>query len=452
VVNIKIKLSLVFSCRCNYEVCGYTFGVLESNVNFRLFTEEMRLFFSAGDPSGDIHAAALMTKLSEQCPEIQFVGFGGENMQRAGCELLADLTKYAVMWLAQAIAQYFKFRKLLQEARKYLLQEKIDAVILVDYPGFNWHVAKLAKEYGIPVFYFMPPQIWSWASWRINKMKRLVDVVLTPLQFEQRWFEQHGMTSVFIGHPFFEEMVNKESDTAFLEAFYKKYGDAPILTLLLGSRTQEVTANLDDFILAVEYVKEIQPNIHPIFAAYNQTHAEKIHERLVNLDLTIPIAVGRTTELIRAADCCLAVSGSVSLELLACNKPTVVYYKVGKIPLMIQRFFRRTRYITLVNLLAIDMQRDINSNQSPIFYNESEFPIPPEPSEKDRDSMLFPEFLTAVDRSKDAAAYLAYWLTNQNSMAIQKRRLAALLREVDKVESPLNRAASVILELIQRSF
>ncbi|MDR1484034.1 MAG: lipid-A-disaccharide synthase [Planctomycetaceae bacterium] len=408
----------------------------------------MKLFFSAGDPSGDIHAAALMARLHDRQPDLQFVGFGGANMQLAGCELLADLTRYAVMWLTQAIAQYFNFKKLLQDAKEYFLREKVDAVILVDYPGFNWHVAKLAKECGIPVFYFMPPQIWSWASWRVRKMKRYVDWVLTPLDFEQRWFEQHGIASIFIGHPFFEETANKESDTVFLEAFYKKYGDAPILTLLLGSRNQEVTANLDDFILAVEYVKEILPDIRPIFAAYNQTHATIIHTRLTDLDINIPIVVGRTTELIRAADCCLAVSGSVTLELLACNKPTVVYYKVGKIPLLIQRFFRRTRYITLVNLLAIDLQRDINSTQTPVFYNNSKLLIPKEPSDKDRDLMLFPEFLTARDRSKDAAAYLAYWLTDQNAMALQKRRLAALLREVDKVESPLNNAADTILDLL----
>ncbi|MDR2345866.1 MAG: lipid-A-disaccharide synthase [Planctomycetaceae bacterium] len=409
----------------------------------------MKIFFSAGDPSGDIHAAALIKKLHDQQPEIQFVGFGGENMQLAGCTLIADLTKFAVMWLSQAVSQYFKFRNLLKKAKEYISHEKIDAVILVDYPGFNWHVAKLAKKYEIPVLYFMPPQIWSWASWRIHKMKRNVDMILTPLQFEQRWFEQHGVNSVFIGHPFFEEIANKESDTVFLEAFYKKYGNAPIITLLPGSRNQEVSANLDDFILTVEYIKEVHPNINPIFAAYNQTQAQIIHDRLCDLNLTIPIIVGRTTELIRASDCCLAVSGSVSLEILACNKPTVIYYKVGKIPLQIQRFFRRTRYITLVNLLAIDLQRDINLTQTPIFYDKSEFPIPIEPSEKDRDSMLFPEFLTATDRSKDAAAYIVYWLSNHDAMATQKRQLAALLREVDKFESPLNRAANTILEFIE---
>lgn len=418
-------------------------------LDFHSLAKTMKLFFSAGDPSGDIHAAALITKLRELQPELQVAGFGGENMQLAGCELIDDLTKYAVMWLTQAIAQYFKFKKLLKKAKEFLLNEKIDAVILVDYPGFNWHIAKLAKEIGIPVFYFMPPQIWSWARWRVNKMKRYIDVVLTPLKFEQQWFEQHNVNSIFIGHPFFEEMANKESDAAFLEAFYKKYGNAPIITLLLGSRNQEVITNLDDFILAVEYVKEVYPNICPIFAAYNQTHATIIHKRLSELDLTIPIVVGRTTELIRAADCCLAVSGSVSLELLACNKPTVVYYKVGKLPLQIQRFFRRTRYITLVNLLAIDLQHDINSTQTPVFYDDNLFPIPAEPSEQDRDSMLFPEFLTAIDRSKDAAAYLAFWLSNPKEMATQKRRLATLLREVDKVESPINNAANIILEYVE---
>jgi lipid-A-disaccharide synthase len=369
-------------------------------------------------------------------------------MEIAGCDLLANLTKYAVMWLAQAIKQYFNFRKLLKQAKGCFKYGNIDAVILVDYPGFNWHVAKLAKEQGIPVFYFMPPQIWSWASWRARKMKRWIDWVLTPLDFEQRWFEKHGITSFFIGHPFFEETANKESDPAFLEPFYKKYGNTPILTLLLGSRNQEVFANLDDFILTVEYVKEIVPDVQPIFAAYNQTHAEIIHERLENLNLNIPIIVGRTTELIRAADCCLMVSGSVSLELLAYNKPAVVYYKVGQIPLFLQRFFRHTRYITLVNLLAIDRQRDINSPQTPVFYNNSILPIPAEPSKKDRDAMLFPEFLTAKDRSKDAAAHLAHWLTNQNAIAIQKTKLAELLREVDQIKSPLNDAAHIILELI----
>ncbi len=409
----------------------------------------MKLFFSAGEPSGDAHAAALIEKIREYAPETEFVGFGGPGMEKAGCRLLVDMTKLAIMWVFQAITNYFKFRGFLEQAKQYFMTEKVDAVILVDYPGFNWHVAKAAKERGIPVYYFMPPQVWSWAQWRVKKMRRFVDGVLCPLPFEMRWFEEHGCECTYIGHPFFEEIRRKKSDPAFLESFYESYGDGPVLTILPGSRNQEVKANLDEMILAVEYVRSVCPNIRPAIAAFSTMHAEYIQERLKELGLTIPIFVGRTTELIRAAECCIAVSGSVSLELLACNKPTVVYYRVGSLPLFIQRLFRRTRYITLVNLLAVDREYDAETGRTPVFYEKSMSVIPAEPSPADRDRMLFPEFLTAKDRSKDAAAYLIHWLSDPAKLARQKRRLAELLRTADRIDSPLDRAARVLVDAIR---
>ena len=405
----------------------------------------MRLFFSAGDPSGDIHAAALIRTLRKHAPEAEFVGFGGPEMRKAGCFLLADLTKHAIMWFAQAIAQYFRFRGFLKDAENFFRTEQVDAVILVDYPGFNWHVAKAAKNLEIPVFYFMPPQVWAWAQWRIKKMRRYVDGILCPLDFERRWYQERGCPTAFTGHPFFEEVRNRESDPVFLESFYAKYGDGPILTLLPGSRNQEVKTNLDDMLLVVEYVRLQIPNVRPVFAAFNEIHAEYIQGRLEELKQTIPIFVGRTPELMRAADCCLAVSGSVTLELLACNKPTVVYYRIGAFPLLVQRFFRRTRYITLVNLLGLDCRRDPNKRGSPIFFDDSVRVIPAEPSVGDRNAMFFPEFLTSTDRSKDAAAYLAYWLSTPEHLAELKRCLAALYHYVDRIDSPLDRAVRCLL-------
>lgn len=409
----------------------------------------MRLFFSAGEPSGDLHASALIEKIRMHAPETEFVGFGGPKMQQAGCNLLADLTQMAIMWFLQVVSHYMKFRALLKEAERYFDSEKVDAVILVDYPGFNWHVAKAAKQRGIPVYYFMPPQIWSWAQWRIKKMKKWVDGILCPLPFEQRWFERHGMNTVYIGHPFFEEIRNRQSDPAFLEKFYSKYGRGPILTLLPGSRNQEVKKNLDEMLLTVEYVRSVHPDVQPVFAAFGEHQAEYIQERLNELELSIPIYVGRTPELIRAADCCLGVSGSVSLELLACNKPTVIYYRIGMIPLLIQRFFRRTRYITLVNMLEADRYRNDETGWTPIFYDDSLRIIPAEPSAEDRDRMLFPEFLASKDRSKDAAAYLIHWFSDPANLASVKRRLASLLRTVDRIESPLDRAALTLLDSLR---
>jgi len=398
----------------------------------------MKFFFSAGEPSGDIHAAALIETIKKHAPHSEFVGLGGPKMEQAGCRLVVDMTQFAVMWLWQVLRRYFQFRRILADAKRTLLLENIDVVVLVDYPSFNWHIAKAARELDIPVVYFMPPQVWAWAQHRVKKMRRLVNLVLSTLPFEWQWFGQHGCKTYFIGHPFFEEVRNKRSDPEFLESFYAQYGYAPILTLLAGSRKQEVQANLDDMLSTVQHVLYELPGTQPVFAAFNEEHAAMIQRRLTERHMSIPVFAGRTTELIRAADCCLAVSGSVSMELLACNKPAVICYRVGWLPLLIQRFFRRTRFITLVNLLGMGTQQSI-------FYDDSVWIIPKEPSAVDRAQMIFPEFLTCADRSVDMAAYLVRWLSNPEALAAQKQRLDALLREVDTIESPLELATEALL-------
>jgi len=402
----------------------------------------MKFFFSAGEPSGDIHAAALIETIKKHAPDAEFVGLGGPKMEQAGCRLVADMTQFAIMWFWQVIKRYFQFRKLLDDAKHAMLVENVDVVVLVDYPGFNWHIAKAAQELEIPVVYFMPPQVWAWAQYRVKKMRRLVDLVLCTLSFEWQWFQRHGCEAVFIGHPFFEEVRKKQSDPEFLEKFYTQYGNAPILTILAGSRNQEVQTNINDLLSTVGRVRYELPHVQPVFAAFSDEHAVMIQERLTARKMSIPIFVGQTTELIRAADCCLAVSGSVSLELLACNKPSVICYRVGWLPLLVQRFFRRTRYITLVNLLGLNKLW----GQS-IFYDDSVMVIPKEPGMADRNRMLFPEFLTSTDRSADMAAWLVYWLSEPGLLSAHKQRLDALLREVDIVESPLELAAEALMNI-----
>ena len=402
----------------------------------------MKIFFSAGEPSGDIHAAALMETIKKRAPETEFVGLGGPKMEQAGCRLVADMTQFAVMWFWQVIKRYYQFRQLLREAKQVMLLENVDVVVLVDYPGFNWHVAKAAQKLEIPVVYFMPPQVWAWAQHRVKKMRSLVDLVLCALPFEWQWFSRHGCETTYIGHPFFEEIRKKQSAPEFLEKFYALYGNAPILTILAGSRNQEVQTNLNDLLSTVEHVWHELPNIQPVFAAFSDEHAAMIQKRAVARKMSVPVFVGRTTELIRAADCCLAVSGSVSLELLACNKPSVICYRVGRLPLFVQRFFRRTRYITLVNLLAASQQK----GQS-VFYEDTVFPIPKEPSAADRNQMLFPEFLSSTDHSAEMAAWLVYWFSDPELLSAHKQRLDVLLREIDTVESPLELAAEAVLSM-----
>src|SRR5688500_16117219 len=136
------------------------------------------IFFSVGEPSGDLHGANLIRALKQRCPGVECVGFGGPKMQEAGCRLHTDLTALAVMWFLRVLLNIRVFLRLLGDARRYFRTERPDAVVLIDYPGFNWHVARAAKAEGIPVFYYSPPQIWAWANWRVKKMRRDVDHVL----------------------------------------------------------------------------------------------------------------------------------------------------------------------------------------------------------------------------------------------------------------------------------
>ena len=170
----------------------------------------LRIFFSAGEPSGDLHGANLIRQLQARCDRFEAVGYGGPQMAAAGCRLHADLTVLAVMWFARVLVNLHKFWDLVVRADKCFQHHRPDAVVLIDYPGFNWWIARRAKAHGIPVFYYAPPQVWAWAQWRVRKMRRLVDHVLCCLPFEETWFREHGCNATFVGHPLFDEVRRQE--------------------------------------------------------------------------------------------------------------------------------------------------------------------------------------------------------------------------------------------------
>ncbi len=169
----------------------------------------MKIFFSVGEPSGDQHAAHLIEELRWRDPNIESCGFGGPEMRNAGCDVHFQMTDLAVMGVLRAIPLISKFYKLAKQAETFFKEDRPDAVVLVDFPGFNWHIAKRAKKAGIPVFYYLPPQLWAWGSWRIRRVRKYVDHVLCALPFEQEWYAARGINSRYVGHPFFDEVAAK---------------------------------------------------------------------------------------------------------------------------------------------------------------------------------------------------------------------------------------------------
>jgi len=393
----------------------------------------MRIFFSAGEPSGDMHAANLIRQLQARDPNLQAVGYGGPEMAAAGCELHTDLTALAVMWIVRVILNLHKFLHLVSKADRYFRHHPPDAVVLVDYPGFNWWIARRAKAHGIPVFYYAPPQIWAWASWRIKKMRRFVDHVLCSLPFEARWFTQRGCKGAFVGHPYFDEVRRQQLDETFLASERSKQGR--LITLLPGSRTQEVTQNLATMLKAATLIHAAAPETRFAIASFKASQAkiareflrkekERTRERAALgacAELPVEVLVKRTPELIHLAECCIAVSGSVSLELLYQTKPTVIVYTVGRVAYWLQGKFRRVRYITLVNLLTA----------KEIFVEHANAVAGASLMAKQEDpSVLFPEYLTCEDRSQELAAHVLRWLNDRAEYDRLVARLAQLKAEV----------------------
>ncbi|MEM1305143.1 MAG: lipid-A-disaccharide synthase, partial [Planctomycetota bacterium] len=163
----------------------------------------MKIFFSVGEPSGDLHGANLIRELKKTGDDWEFVGYGGPRMAAAGARLHEDLTKLAVMWFARVLLNLHKFIGLKRRAERYFLEHRPDAVVLIDYPGFNWHIARVARKQGIPVFYYGTPQLWGWASWRVKKLRRDVGHALCKLPFEEPWLRERGCNATFVGHPYF---------------------------------------------------------------------------------------------------------------------------------------------------------------------------------------------------------------------------------------------------------
>ncbi len=393
----------------------------------------MRLFFSVGEPSGDQHAAELIRALRSRDPEIVTEGYGGPRMAEAGCRLHEDLTERAIMWFRRALGGLSYYVGLYRRAVDHFRRNRPDGVVLVDYPGFNWWMAKAAHREGIPVFYFVPPQIWAWGCGRVKKMRRYVDHVLCCLPFEQPWFAERGCRAVYVGHPFFDEAARSNDVTGQEHAAGSlRCEGRPLVVLLPGSRDQEVDANIGDMLQTALKVAAKVEDVRFAVAAFKPSQAERIEARTRSLPISIDVYSGRTPELIRAADCCLAVSGSVSLELLYHEKPTIILYRISRPAFWVQERFRKVKYITLVNLLAAN---ELYPDDLRLY----------ERGRPDCAEAVFPEYLTWRDRSDAMAEQLAEWLLDPESKAATIERLRALKARLDW-HGAAGRAAEYILE------
>jgi len=375
----------------------------------------MRIFFSVGEPSGDQHGAHLIAELRRRVPGVEAVGFGGPLMEQVGCRLLFRMTDLAVMGIFRVIPMLLTFWRLHRQAKRSLDEARPDAVVLVDFPGFNWHVARSAKKRGIPVFYYMPPQLWAWAPWRIKKVRKFVDHILSGLTFERDWYAARGVDVTYVGHPFFDEVNDHPLDEAFL-CERRKPGTRNV-GILPGSRHHEVTRNGPALMQVMRNLAAKHPDLVFRVACYKELHRTLLRRMFdeTGADLSVEFCVGKTPEIVALADCCAMVSGSVSLELLARRTPAVVLYKNGPLVGFLAKYLLTCKYISLPNLLA--------------------------------DRLVMPEFYHSGDDAPAVAAatgVLDGWLSDPAALDGKRREMADLAART-ATTGATGRAADAIL-------
>jgi len=314
----------------------------------------MRIFFSAGEASGDALGAHLIRELSAAEPGFRAVGFGGPLMSEAGLECHHDLTRHAIMGLLPVIRHLPTIFRLLRETARRFDENPPDALVPIDYPGMNLVLARMARRRGIPVLYYVSPQLWAWGRWRVAKLRRRVDRLLAILPFEAEFFVQRGIPTVYVGHP----LVDRLADLQVPRTVSRKIrggGESHLVGVLPGSRLQEVDRLLPVMMQVARALHFRVPGIRFVLPAPGEAHprGRRVREILARDPASpIQIADDHPHAVMKLARVCLVASGTATAELAYFKTPMVILYRVGRLARIGARFVIRVPNIGMANILA----------------------------------------------------------------------------------------------------
>jgi lipid-A-disaccharide synthase len=302
----------------------------------------------AGETSGDTHGVALMRSLREADPSICFTGKGGPKMAEeataSGGALDNWIAEAGVLGLWDVLRHYGYFKKKFEALLDELAANPPEALILIDYPGFNLRLAKAARKRGIPtkIIYYISPQVWAWNRRRIPEMARALDLMICIFPFEKKIYEPSGLRTLFAGHPMAGE----------LHAVSTAERDALLLGLFPGSRTREVTKIFPSMLGAAELVHRSRPDIRFEVAAATPEHAEMLRSMIAGSTAPITITVGNSRDLMRRAAAGLVCSGTATLEAACLGLPYALVYRVAWLTYEVGIRVIRVPYLGIVNILA----------------------------------------------------------------------------------------------------
>ncbi len=313
--------------------------------------KQKHLIVVAGEASGDMHAAHLVSAIRTLNPSIKFSGVGGEQMQNAGVELYENLADLAVVGFIEVIKHFGEFQRIFNLIIKKVEETKADAVILVDYPGFNLRLAKALKEKKIKVIYYISPQVWAWKENRIAFIKQYTDRMLVFFQFEKEFYAQRGVTVDFVGHPLLDTVKVKAPRDVLLQIANLPQNKLT-LGLLPGSRQKEVATLLPVMLRAAEILYQENNKLQFLVLKASTISEEEIKSFTGRVSFPVTIVKDQTYDGINACSVCMVASGTATLETAILEKPMVVVYKTSLFTWALAKLFVKIPYIGLVNVVA----------------------------------------------------------------------------------------------------
>jgi len=381
-------------------------------VNFHNYSA-LKIIVLTGELSGEIHAYNLVKALSNSL-RIEFSGMGSKMLQEAGTRIIYDYRNISVTGISEILGKLSYIREALNITKQHIVREKPSLLILVDFPGFNLKIAKFAKKHGVPVVYFIPPQVWAWRRSRIHKIHDRVDKVLCVLPFEKKLYEEYGIDATYVGHPFLNTVKPVFSKTEF----YQNVGvepEGPVITILPGSRENEVDKHMP---ILLSIITKLSQQVH------NPTIllplAENIDHHLVEKHFKgfhkIKVLKGWSYDAMAYSDIAIAASGSVTLEAAILGTPTIVIYKISPLSFFLAKMLVDVQYISLPNIIA--------------------------------NKEVFPEFIQQLNPEKIAEKALYMLKNGRENIKDDIKTIRDKLGEFDSYQ----RAKDEILHIIERNY
>jgi lipid-A-disaccharide synthase len=310
----------------------------------------VRLLLSCGEASGDLYAGALTRELRALDPSLTIAGLGGPQFEAAGGRLIDDYRDIAVTGLTEAIAKvprsFAAFRRLVAAARA----ERPDALVVIDSPDFNFRLAPKIKKLGVPVVYYISPQIWAWRPRRLNTIRRFADRVLVIFPFEEAIYREGGVPVEFVGHP----LVDLSAPSTTRERFLTSHGlsaSAPTVAVLPGSRPNEVSRILPDLVASAGPIRARIPEAQFVVARAPDL-PDRLFEPVKRVATAIAVVEGDTNTVLASADVALTASGTATVQTALHNTPMVIVYRLSPMTYRLGKRLVNVRTVGMVNLIA----------------------------------------------------------------------------------------------------